>query len=63
MNITKPDFDAIFTAEIATIGFQFEGLRLTNIVYLDNGIDKAPTSNYAEKLKIKLKNTWIQNRR
>jgi len=54
MKTIEPDYDAIFSTDIATIGLQFAGSMLTNIVYLDKAANKAPTNKQVAAVKNKI---------
>lgn len=54
-NTSSQNYAVIFTTEIATIGLQFAGSKLTKVEYLNNKTNKDSTSKVAENIKNKIK--------
>ncbi len=55
MKVSKKQYDAIFTTDIATIGIQLDGAKLIRVDYLTRTKDKMPTSKSAENIQNKIK--------
>jgi hypothetical protein len=54
MKTIEPDYDAIFSTDIATIGLQFAGSKLAKIMYLDKVANMAATSKQVAAVKNKI---------
>ena len=54
MKIIKPQYDAIFTTDIATIGIQMEGSKLIKVDYLNNKTQKDPATKLVKSVKNKI---------
>ena len=54
-NKSSQNYASIFTTDIATIGLQFDGLKLIKIDYLSKKTNKDSTSKIAENIKNKIK--------
>jgi methylated-DNA-[protein]-cysteine S-methyltransferase len=54
MKIDNRQYDAIFTTEIATIGIQLDGSKLTRVEYLKRRKSQRPTTRLAEKIQQKV---------
>ncbi len=54
MNHKNKQYDVIFNTDIAIIGLVFDGLKLTNVDYLQQQASKAAISEIAETVKKKI---------
>jgi methylated-DNA-[protein]-cysteine S-methyltransferase len=55
MKASEQQYATIFTTDIATIGLQFDGSKLTKIDYFTEKSNKAATSKLAESVRDKIK--------
>lgn len=54
MKVNDQQYDVIFSTDIATIGLQFNGDRLSKLSYLEAGLAKAAKNKQQEVVKNKL---------
>ena len=54
MPATNPQYDVIFTTDIATIGLSFAGAKLVQLAYLKKTADKAAKNKHQESVKNKI---------
>jgi len=54
MKLDAEQYDAIFATDIATIGIQLDGAKLTKVAYLKRRKNKQPTTKPAENIQNKI---------